>query len=79
MGKTILIIILGMVIFWMWRKLQAKDSDAVPKTADRPAELMVRCALCGVNQPRGECVESGGAVYCSEAHRREAEARAGGG
>jgi octaprenyl-diphosphate synthase len=46
---------------------------------DHPAELMIRCAFCGVNQPRGECVESGGAVYCSESHRREAEVRAGGG
>lgn len=79
MGKTILIIVLGMVVFWMWRKLQAGKHDAATKAPERPAELMVRCAFCGVNQPRGECVESSGAVYCSESHRRQAEARAGGG
>jgi hypothetical protein len=35
---------------------------------------MVGCAYCGLNQPVGECVESGGRHYCCDAHRQAAEA-----
>lgn len=81
MGKFLLTVFLGIAIWWLWRKLQASKADAAaaaPK-AERPPELMARCAHCGVNQPRSECVEGAGqVVYCSEAHRREAESGARG-
>ncbi|MFC5302382.1 PP0621 family protein [Azospira restricta] len=73
MGKLILLLILAAIVWWLWRKLQAPARDAPPQ-ASRPAESMVSCAHCGVNQPRSECVESGGRLYCCEAHRRAAEA-----
>jgi uncharacterized protein len=57
----------------MWRKLQAPRQDA--PAVERPAEAMISCAHCGVNQPRGECVESNGLLYCSDAHRLLAEQR----
>lgn len=80
MGKTFLIIVLAVVVCWLWRRQQvAKPDTAAKTTVERPPELMVRCAHCGVNQPRSECVEGAidGAIYCSEAHRREAESHAG--
>lgn len=73
MGKVLLVAVLAVVVWWMWRKLQAPSRRDGELPAARPAELMVTCAHCGVNQPRSECVESGGRLYCSEAHRRASE------
>jgi len=73
MGKLILLAILGFVVWRMWHKLQAPSRGRQGAPVSRPAELMVSCAHCGVNQPRSECVESRGRHYCSEAHRRQAE------
>ena len=78
MGKILLLLTLGVAIWWLWRKAQAGQMQERPAPAPRPAELMVSCAHCGVNQPRSECVESGGHLYCSEAHRHAAERGAGG-
>lgn len=77
MGKLILLGILGVVVWWMWRKLRSPASDCQPTSAPRPVESMVSCARCGLNQPRSECVESDGNYYCCDAHRREAEVAAG--
>jgi uncharacterized protein len=73
MGKLLLLVTIGIVAWWLWCKLQRKHSEAATTPVSRPAELMVACAHCGVNQPRGECVESGGRLYCSEVHRQAAE------
>jgi len=75
MGKILTVLLLAVVVWWMWRKLQgpARPRD-LPQA--RPPELMVVCARCGVNQPRSECLESRatpGVYYCSETHRRDAE------
>jgi uncharacterized protein len=80
MGKFLLIAVLCLVVWWMWRKLQATRSGSVHEKSERPPELMVRCAHCGVNQPQSECVQGreAGVLYCSEAHRQEAEPGAGG-
>lgn len=75
MGKIFLLVLLGVVVLWMWRKLQAPKRDLPAAAIERPAEAMVSCAHCGVNQPRGECVESKGRLYCSDAHRLLAEQR----
>ncbi len=73
MGKLVLLVILGFVVWWMWRKLRSADGERPASVAPRPPETMVGCALCGVNQPRSECVESGGRHYCCDAHRQQAE------
>ena len=69
MGKFLLVLVIAVVVWWMWRKLQQPDRGAVtPPPVARPAELMVSCAHCGVNQPRSECVEHAGRYYCCAAH-----------
>lgn len=74
MGKLILGLVLAFVVWRMWRKLQVAGSDRpAAAAAPRPAEAIVACAHCGVHQPRSECIESRGRVYCSAAHRRLAE------
>ena len=71
MSKLLLFAAIAVAIWWLWRKLQR--NDPVTPARERPIESMAACAHCGVNQPRSECVESGGRLYCSEAHRRAAE------
>lgn len=73
MGKLILLGILAVVVWWMWRKLRAPEPPSGQPPAPRPVESMVSCARCGLNQPRSECVESAGRFYCCEQHRRDAE------
>jgi len=75
MGKVLLFLAVGAVVWWFWRKARARP-EAAP-SIPKPAELMVVCAHCGVNQPRSECIESGGRLYCSDVHRQAAE-QAGG-
>ncbi len=38
-------------------------------------KVMLACALCGLHLPRSEALPGKGGVFCSEAHRREYEAR----
>lgn len=76
MGKLILLGVLAFLVWWVWRKART-PADRRQGVAERPAESMVSCARCGVNQPQSECVESAGRYYCCEAHRREAEATGG--
>jgi uncharacterized protein len=75
MGKLLLLVIFGVVVWWLWRMRQLRRPATPAVTAARPAEAMVACAHCGVNQPRSECVEQDGVFYCSQAHRLAARRR----
>jgi len=74
MTKYLLLIALGVLIWWMWRKSQAPRSGGQLPPPQREAERMVKCAYCGVNQPVSESILAGGNYYCCAAHRRNAEA-----
>lgn len=77
MGKILLLGALGVLVWWLWRKLHAERPADAGAAIERPAEAMVPCAHCGVHQPRSECVASRGLFYCSEAHRQLAEPQGG--
>ncbi|MDX9707668.1 MAG: PP0621 family protein [Azospira sp.] len=72
MGKLILLVVIGFAVWWMWRKLHSGGAREQPQVSARLPETMVGCALCGLNQPKSECVESDGRFYCCDAHRRQA-------
>lgn len=73
MGKLILLCFLGVVVWWMWRKLKTADISPPSQPLVQPVEL-ASCARCGLNLPRSESVASNGHWYCCDQHRREAEA-----
>ena len=59
---------LGVLVFWLlrrWRRPEAGRSAP----AERPAERMVRCAYCGVNQPVSESIAVDDLHFCCEDHR----------
>jgi len=76
--KYLLIITLGLVIFWLWRhnrqaeKKSAEQSRRPPPAAGKTLTPVVECALCHVHLPQSEALIGREGFYCSEAHRREA-------
>jgi uncharacterized protein len=74
--KFLLIAIVVLLLAWRWRTARhntlSQRTDPTPKT---PGPLsMVACAHCGVHIPGPEAVHGAHGVYCSSAHRQQAEA-----
>ncbi len=82
--KYLLLLALALVVLWVLRQAGQRrrgppgeaakpDAAARPATPAEPAP-MVECVRCGLVLPRSEAVTGrGGAGYCCEAHRAEAE------
>ena len=79
--KYLLVILLIVVVFWLWRSGRPNPK----KTAQpdrRPGKLpeekevleMVACGVCHVHLPKSEALIGRDGFYCSETHRREAGA-----
>ena len=79
--KYLLVILLVLVVFWIWRR-----SRPGPKKAAQPGRSqgksseakeiteVVACGVCHVHLPKSEALIGRDGFYCSEAHRREAGA-----
>lgn len=60
------------LVYWAWRRSQAR-ADAPPKPpASSPPTEMVRCAHCGTHVPHEEAVQGVRGPYCSTGHRQAA-------
>jgi uncharacterized protein len=68
--RFLLLVVLIVVAIWLVRR--ALRSFNKPDIAERPPIQgdLVACARCGLNLPRTEAREAGGALYCSEEHAR---------
>jgi uncharacterized protein len=80
--KYLLIFGLTMAVIWLWQgkrraNMADKTNQKKPKPQSRPRQLpateIVACDVCSVHLPRTEALTSGRGVYCSDAHRRQAE------
>lgn len=80
--KYLLLIALALLVVWLWRsarqaerKAQAPARPAPAARAKQEVTTIVACEVCHVHLPRSEALigRGGQGVYCSEAHRREAE------
>ena len=72
--KYALIFGLVLVVFWLWRSSREKISrppDASPKAAQTTE--IVACAMCKVHLPRTEALAGKHGLYCSAAHRQQAD------
>lgn len=79
--KYLLVTVLVLVVFWLWRHNRQAEKKAAPGDgARRPgraanslqATEVVACSVCQVHLPRTEAVTGRKGLYCSEAHRRQA-------
>ena len=79
--KYLLVILLVLVVFWIWRSGRPSQKKAAQpsRPQDKPAgekEIteMVACGVCHVHLPKSEALIGRDGFYCSEAHRLEAGA-----
>ncbi|MDO9278228.1 MAG: PP0621 family protein [Polaromonas sp.] len=82
--KYLLIFGLTIAVIWLWQgkrrssiadKAKARPPKPQAKSHARqlPATEIVACDVCSVHLPQTEALIGGHGVYCSEAHRRQAE------
>lgn len=62
-----LLLLLLVAIVWLAFKKSARRPAARPPE-ERPAEVMVVCAHCGVHLPESESLMAGELRYCSRSH-----------
>ena len=69
MGRLLVLFFIVVAAIWLVKRaLRDPPGEAPPR---EPAEShLVPCARCGVNLPREEAREAGGALFCSEEHAR---------
>ena len=81
MGRVLVLILIVVLAVWLIRRALRAASREVPKAGTPIEGDLVACARCGLNLPRHDAREAGGAVYCSEEHARLGRDRppAGGG
>lgn len=65
MAKIILLAVIVFIVYSLAKKRPPKTSTP------RAREDMVRCAHCGLHQPRSESIASGGLYFCCEEHRNQ--------
>ena len=72
--KYALIFGLVLVVIWLWRSSRKKVTS--PPAARAPVAKsteVVACAVCSVHLPRTEAVAGKHGLYCSVAHRQQAD------
>ncbi len=73
--KYILVVMVVMVAFWLWRQGRRDEMRDRTKPAPKappavgPPQAMARCAHCGLHLPATDAIAGPGGVYCSPAHR----------
>jgi uncharacterized protein len=77
--KYLLVMALVLVVFWIWRHNREAERretpvrpPASPKTGAAATQI-VACKVCGVHLPQSEALIGNRGIYCSDAHRREAQ------
>ncbi len=76
--KALIILLAVLAGVWLWRNGRQKALDArkPPKERAKPdggVQEMVSCPVCGVHLPRSDAVAGTQGLYCSAAHRQQAE------
>ena len=76
------LVVFGVVMFgfWLWssRRTAAKveknsQTQAKKSSATQKSQSMLPCAVCGVHLPQSDTLAGRDGVYCSQAHKTQAE------
>ncbi len=69
-GRFLILVVLVLATVWLVKRaLRASQNRDIAEKPPVQGDL-VTCARCGLNLPRIEARESGGALFCSEEHAR---------
>ena len=77
--KYLIVLALVVGVFWLWRHKRQTERDAArppsraPSSATHGATEMVACDVCHVHLPKSEALIGNKGIYCSDAHRRQAD------
>jgi uncharacterized protein len=69
MGRFLVLVLIVVAVVWLVKRALRSGEAEVAQKPPVQGEL-VPCARCGVNLPRAEAREAGGALYCSDEHAR---------
>lgn len=70
MGKILLLLVVGFVVWAVVRAYRRSLERPSAKADPHSVEDMVKCAQCGVNLPRSEAIYSSGAFFCTPEHKQ---------
>ena len=78
MGKLLFLILAAIAVYVVLGSIarasaakQGIRTETPDPQSESPAELMVSCAVCGVNIPKSESLRHGNRFFCCEEHRLE--------
>jgi uncharacterized protein len=78
--KALIVLLALLAGAWLWRngrqKAQTRRRQLTKEHNDTPGRVvqdMVGCPVCGIHLPRSEAVSGHHGMYCSTAHRDQAE------
>ena len=78
--KDLLVLVFVLVVVWLWshnRRIERKQADEArgPRQGPQTTALteIVACDVCQVHLPRSDALIGNKGVYCSDAHRRQAD------
>lgn len=69
MGRLLVLFFIVVAAIWLVKRALREPDDRAAPRPPRSSDL-VPCARCGVNLPRDEARQAGGALYCSDEHAR---------
>lgn len=73
--KYLFWLLIALLAWWAYTRMRkAEQVKNAPPTSQAPQD-MVPCAHCGIHLPRGEAVAGEKGLYCSTAHRSDAQDR----
>jgi uncharacterized protein len=67
--KLILLLVLAVIVYRLWRQMKTAQADKRRSTSPPPAPRMVRCAQCQLHLPENLALRQDDRWYCSSEHR----------
>lgn len=71
--KYLFWLLIALLAWWAYTRMRKAEQVKNASPASQAPQDMVPCAHCGIHLPRGEAVAGEKGLYCSTAHRSDAQ------
>lgn len=71
--KLLIVLLAVLLGVWLWRSRRVQSQRPATPPPPKVLQNMVSCQVCGVLLPPTEAVTTPHGIYCSPAHRIQAE------